>query len=130
MKHMITDERWESVMDFFGKIFKHPEKLDSLSDKTLLLSLSDEEITKIFTKERLRLIRAIMEKKPQNISWLAKIVDRDLSAVERDLKILEGFEIVKLEKTGKEVMPIIEKKALILPLYPKTITIEQIEAAA
>lgn len=130
MKHKISDEKWESVMDFFGKIFKHPERLDKLSDKTLLLSLSDEEITKIFTKERLRLIRVIMEKAPQRISDLAKLVQRDLTAVQRDLKILEEFGIVKLDKTGKEVKPTVEKKALILPLFPKTMTIEQLEEVA
>lgn len=127
MKHKISEEKWESVIDFFTKIFREPSRLDSLPDKTLLLSLSDAEITKIFTKERLRLIKTINQKHPKTISELSKIVERNLVAVERDLKILEDFGIVKLEKKGKEVMPTIEKKVLILPLQTKPLTIEQIE---
>jgi predicted transcriptional regulator len=127
MKHKISGEKWESVMDLFAKIFREPSRLDSLPDKAVLLSLSDEEITKIFTKERLRLIKTINQKHPKTLSELSAIVKRNLVAVERDLKILEDFGIVKLEKKGKEVMPTIEKKALILPLQTKPLTIEQIE---
>ncbi len=127
MKHKISGEKWESVMDFFAKIFREQSRLDSLPDKAVLLSLSDEEITKIFTKERLRLIKTINQKHPKTLSELSAIVERNLVAVERDLRILEDFGIVKLEKKGKEVMPTIEKKALILPLQTKLLTIEQIE---
>lgn len=121
----MSEEEWESVMDFFTKIFREPSRLDSLPDKTLLLSLSDGEITKIFTKERL--IKAISQKHPKTISELSGMAERNLAAVERDLKILEGFGIVRLEKKGKEVTPTIEKKALILPLQTMPITLEQIE---
>lgn len=127
MKHKLNEEKWDAVMDFFAKIFKEPARLDSLPDKTLLLSLSDAEITKIFTKERLSLIKTINQKHPRTISELSRIVERNLVAVERDLGILEEYGIVKLEKKGKEVMPIIGKKALILPLQTKPFTIEQME---
>ena len=40
MKHKMSEEEWESVMNFFAKIFKEPSKLDSLPDKVLILSLS------------------------------------------------------------------------------------------
>ncbi len=127
MKHKISGEKWESVMDFFAKLFREPSRLDSLPDKALLLSLSDGEITRIFTKERLRLIKTIDQRHPGTISELSRLLERNLVAVERDLKILQDFGIVKLEKKGKEVTPTIEKKALILPLQTKPLTIEQIE---
>jgi len=55
---------------------------------------------------------------------LAEIVKRKLSAVNRDLKILEGIGAVELEKSGKKVKPTIDKKILIVPLIsvePQTI---------
>ncbi len=62
---------------------------------------------------------------------LAKLVKRDLTAVERDLKILEGFGIVKLEKEGKTVKPSVEKELLILPLVPlRPFTVKDLEKHA
>ncbi|MDI6655608.1 MAG: HTH domain-containing protein [Candidatus Hydrothermarchaeota archaeon] len=127
----MRDEKWEGIMRFFSKIWSAPEVLDKLPEKSLLLSLSEEEITKIFTKKRLELVRVIKEKHPISISALAKLVKRDLTAVERDLKILEGFGVVKLEKEGKIVKPSVEKELLILPLVPiKPFTIKDLEKHA
>lgn len=127
----MSDEKWEGVMRFFSKIWADPEMLGKLPEKSLLLSLSEEEITKIFTKKRLELVGVIKEKRPASIGALAKLVKRDLTAVERDLKILEGFGVVKLEKEGKIVKPSVEKELLILPLVPlKPFTIKDLEKHA
>ena len=121
----MTEDRWETIMRFFDKVIKDSDKF---SDKAIVLALGDEEITKIFTKERLKLIRIIKGKKIINVTQLSKIVKRDLTAVERDLKILESFGIVKLEKIGKDVRPSVEKEVLILPLMKlEPIRIEKIK---
>jgi len=96
----MSDEKWEGILRFFNRIWSAPEMLDKLPEN-IVLSLSEEEITKMFTKKRLELIRVIKEKHPASIGALAKLVKRDPTAVERDLKILEGFEIVTLEKEGR-----------------------------
>ncbi|MBU0898933.1 MAG: ArsR family transcriptional regulator [Nanoarchaeota archaeon] len=113
MEYKMTDERWENVMAFIKESIRHPEKTP---DDILLLSLSNEELTQLFTKRRIELIKTIKEEKPKTMSDLSKSLGRELSAVERDLKILEGLGIVKLDKKGREVTPIIEKEFLVLPL--------------
>jgi predicted transcriptional regulator len=127
----MSDEKWEGILRFFNRIWSAPEMLDKLPEKSIILSLSEEEITKMFTKKRLELIRVIKEKHPASIGALAKLVKRDPTAVERDLKILEGFEIVKLEKEGRIVKPGVEKELLILPLVPiRPFSVEDLEKHA
>lgn len=112
MKYEMTQERWQSILAFLKEDFKHPGKPP---EKVLLLSLSKEELPKLFTRKRLELVECI-KRREVTISQLAKVTKRELSAVERDLKILEGLGIVTLKKTGREVRPFIEKEVLILPL--------------
>ena len=47
---------------------------------------------------------------------LANLTNRKKQAVDRDLKILERHELIKLEKAGKTTIPKIEKKFLVLGL--------------
>lgn len=127
MKHKMSEEKWESVKRFFDRVWAEPEKFP---EKTLVISLSDEEMTQLFTKKRLELISVIRAKKPRNVTKLAELVSRDLTAVMRDLKILESIGIVSLEKSGKDVLPKIEVHTLILPLAPKPIKLEELRVPA
>lgn len=111
--YKMNEERWNAIKSYLNKVWDNPDKYP---DAGLLLSLSDEEISTIFTKKRLELVRIIQSKKPRNITALSKIVERKLSAVKRDLELLEGFNIVSLEKIEKDVVPTVSKKILILPL--------------
>ena len=77
MEYKMTDERWESIMAFIRESIKHPDKTP---DNVLLLSLSKEELTQIFTKRRIELIETIIERKPKTMSELSKILGRELSA--------------------------------------------------
>ena len=113
MKYKMTDEKWDTVMAFLNKVLENPNKYP---DKGLLLSLSDEEITQIFTKERLKLVRLIQSKKPKNATELSGLAERRLSAVIRDLALLEKLHIIELEKKGKNIVPKVTKEILILPL--------------
>ncbi|MFH1364739.1 MAG: HTH domain-containing protein, partial [Candidatus Aenigmatarchaeota archaeon] len=96
----ITNEKWESVMAYIRESIKHPEKTP---DDVLLLSLSKEELTQLFTKRRIELIELLKKKGPMTMSNLAKLLKRELSAVDRDMKALEGFGVVMLDKKGREV---------------------------
>ncbi len=64
-----------------------------------------EEMATLFTKKRIQIIQTITKKKPKTIGELAKILQRNISAVYRDLKVLENHELVYLEKQGKSVCP-------------------------
>ncbi|MFH1586665.1 MAG: hypothetical protein ABID38_02315 [Candidatus Diapherotrites archaeon] len=128
MKYKMTDEKWDTVMAFLNKVLEHP---DRYPDKGFLLSLSDDEMTQVFTKKRLELIRLIQGKKPKNATKLSELTGRRLSAVMRDLGLLQKFHIVELEKRGKNIVPRVTKEILILPLVElKPKRLAEIEASA
>lgn len=113
MKYRMGEERWDAVKAYLGKVWKNP---NNYPDEGILLSLSDTEMTQLFTKKRLELIRLIQKKKPKSVTELSDLSERMLSAVMRDLELLEALHIVTLEKKGKTVFPKVEKELLILPL--------------
>lgn len=120
--HYKTDEHgWAAVKGYLDLVWKSPSE----HPEGVLLSLDDEDIVSLFTKERIRMIRTIKSSKGMTMGLLAKKLKRKLPAVERDLKILEGMGIADLNKKGREVYPIIEKEVLIVPL----IKIRKLDAA-
>ena len=78
--------------------------------------ISLPESTGIFTKKRLELIEIIKQKHPRSVQELARMTRRAKQAVTRDLKILERFEIVKLEKKGRTSLPIVELEVVVLAI--------------
>ncbi len=107
----------EKAIDVFGKMVEEFIKYPDLApDRLVVISLSDEEKNRVLTPERLKLIRIIKNKKPEGVSELAKLVDRRMDAVSRDLKILKFYGFLDFVKTGKKKIPKIEKDVLIIPL--------------
>jgi predicted transcriptional regulator len=128
MANRMSEEKWDTIKAYLNKVWKEPGKYP---DKGLLLSLSDEEITQIFTKERLKLVRLIQDKKPKNATRLSELAERRLSAVMRDLELLQHFHMVELQKKGKNIIPTVKKEILILPLIKlKAKTLPEIKAIA
>ena len=78
--------------------------------------MEKDELTSLITKKRLELLDIINEKRPATVKELSMLAKREISAVDRDLKILERYSLVKLERKGREVTPKIMKKAIVLPL--------------
>jgi len=70
----------------------------------LTVTVSPELFTKIFTKERLRILKAL-EKSPESVNELVAVLDRPREAVSRDLSYLSAMGIINLEKNGKERIP-------------------------
>ena len=68
----------------------------------------------IFTPKRLELLRLIKQKNPRNISELALLAKRNNENVYRDLKELEKFDLVHLEKNGREAIPHLTKDAIVI----------------
>jgi len=111
--HYETDEhRWKAIKSYLDLAWKKPSEYPG----GLLLSLDDEEITSLFTSERIRMIRLLKSQEGLAMSEIAERLKRKLPAVERDLKILEGMGVVELRKRGRTVYPAIEKEMLIIPL--------------
>jgi len=81
-----------------------------------LVFLDSESVVNIFTKKRLQLIRLINEHSPKSVQELANIAQRQKQAVDRDLKLLEQYEIIELERVGRNSIPIVKRKLLMFNL--------------
>lgn len=107
----------EKVMDMFGKLveeaIKHPELAPS---KVVIISLSEEEQRNILTPRRLELIRTIKSEHPDSVRELARMVNRRVDAVSRDLKTLENYGFLTMLQIGKQKQPVVEKEVLLMPL--------------
>lgn len=78
--------------------------------KTSIIARTPEDVAKILTNERIRLLQVIREKKPESISELARILNRSQSNVSNDVKYLEGIGLLELEeKKG----PVLHKKPVV-----------------
>ncbi|MHB8102813.1 MAG: HVO_A0114 family putative DNA-binding protein [Methanosarcina sp.] len=66
--------------------------------KTNIVARTPEDVAKILTNERIRLLQVIREKKPESISELARLLNRSQSNVSNDVKYLEGIGLLELEE--------------------------------
>jgi len=111
-KYEMKDEEFGSVLGFFDNVFKNPTKYP---DRCVVLSLKNEDMTKIFTPKRLGLIELIKRKQPMTVAKLAKITERKVEGVIRDVNILKDFHIVQHEKKGKEIMLTMKQDFIVIP---------------
>jgi len=58
-----------------------------------------ETISKVFSKTRMEILRAIIHQKPKSIYELAKWVDRDFKNVHTDVKLLADIGLVELKES-------------------------------
>jgi|GEM_PF-7024371 predicted transcriptional regulator len=86
--------------------------------------MDPEILARIIPKRRMELLRFIKKYKPKSVQQLADLTGRKKQAVNRDLKYLEQYDIVKLEKHGRTVTPQVRRCIVILDfsnLTPKYI---------
>lgn len=98
------------------------EELDSgrpLSKDVLFISLEDDDWKDIFTEKRTELIRSIASGKPGTVGALARRTNRPRESVSRDLSYLERLHIIRMQRNGKERIPVINKKLIVtaVPTY-------------
>ena len=80
----------------------------------LVLSFPDISwLPKIFGAERIRLIQAVRDQKPESIYQLAKLLGRALPNVHRDIHELAEYGIIELKKTKKKG----QKRESLYPTY-------------
>ena len=92
------------------------EKPELAPSRVLVISLGKKSLEKILTPSRMDLIRVVREKKPKSVGELAKLLNRPVESVSRDLRILENYGILTLVQMGKVKKPEIEKDVLMIPL--------------
>ena len=72
-----------------------------------------KDITEEFISPRPKLFSCLVEKQPQSLYQLAKLLNRDYANVYRDVKSLVAMGVVELEKDEKRLRPV--------PLYDKIV---------
>ena len=77
-----------------------------LQPKNVLVSNNLEVIYRSITPVRLEIFTCLIEKKPNNLTELAQLLKRDYANVWKDVQALQGLEIIKLKKVGKEIRPV------------------------
>jgi predicted transcriptional regulator len=105
----------EEYGDHLNKLFeKVKEGKINESEPHKIVSCTTEDIGKILTRERIRLLHIIREKKPESISELARILDRKESNVHNDLTFLEGIGLLEIKKGRNHVkkVPVVDYDAL------------------
>jgi len=109
MKNKILDILIEAIEE-------NPKLAESLPDKIITFDLSDKKLSKIFTPKRLELLNIILQKNPRNISELSRQTKRKIENVYRDLKQLEKYGLITLEKHGRDTEPQVRRAAIVLAL--------------
>jgi predicted transcriptional regulator len=83
-------------------------------DYDLILTLIGiSSLGKIFSPQRIRILQAIREQKPESIYRLAKILNRAENNVRKDVQDLAKYGIIKLKKVRKKG----QKKECLCPQY-------------
>lgn len=67
-------------------------------EKNEIRSASFKAILAVATENRLELFRLIHEEAPESVYNLAKLFDRDLSYVSKEVRVLAGLGLIKLRK--------------------------------
>lgn len=74
--------------------------------RSILTFGSYDDLVDNLTPLRLELVRAIREHGPESMRETARLVDRDISDVHRDLTRLEVLGLIDLEEHGRATQPV------------------------
>ena len=77
------------------------------AEKTIVVT--PEAFAQIFSPERIKLMLKIKRNNIRNIYQLAKEAGRKYEAVYRDIKLLEGFGIIKLKQKDRAKVPFMDE---------------------
>lgn len=85
----------DNALKGFRETFKAAEAGRRVTRREGVYFTSIEAARNLLTPNRLALLRAIRTKRPRSIYELAKTVSRDLKNVQDDLRLLEGYGLVR-----------------------------------
>ncbi len=93
--------RYDPKATFKGamdQMFKAAKSSKPHIEKNEIRSASLKALLAAATENRLQLFRLIHEENPESVYDLAKLFDRDLSYVSKEVRVLEGLGLIKLRK--------------------------------
>lgn len=100
-------------MDMLDEFKEMSKRMDELAN-AMFIDPFNYDFLDVFTRKRIELIKAIMNKEPNSIRDLAKQVSRNVKNVFDDLQILNESKIIRFEVDGRRKKPIVSKKTIIL----------------
>jgi predicted transcriptional regulator len=71
-------------------------------ETNIIRSNSIEALSTNMSKNRLQMFKVLIEKKPDNLTELSQLLQKDYTTIRKDAKILEGMGLIKLENVSKE----------------------------
>ena len=89
------------ALEGFRKTFKAVAAGQRVVRREGVYFSSIEAARNLLTPSRLALLRVIRAKRPGSIYELAKVVGRDLKNVQEDLKLLEKYGLVRLDRSRR-----------------------------
>ena len=105
----------EDYGDHLNQLFEKVKEGEiSESEPQKIVARNTDDIGKILTRERIRLLHIIRQNKPESISELARMLDRKESNVHNDITFLEGIGLLEI-KNGKnhvKKIPVVDYDAL------------------
>jgi predicted transcriptional regulator len=66
-----------------------------------------DELLRVFSPRAIELLRAIAQEEPESMREAARIVDRDIKDVSRNLNQLETFSVVEFVEEGRSKRPVV-----------------------
>ena len=106
VKVFISEEEMHSE---FTRLFREGLTGEEKGHYTLML-LND--FLKVFTPERLNLLKAIASVRPSSVRELARMVGRDVKNVHGDLQLLYSHGLIELEENGSRKVPVVPYRKL------------------
>ena len=107
---IVEDVKEKMKMDnrYVHDVIKGKVKIDpKRAEKTIIMT--PEVFSKIFSPQKIKLMLKVKRNNVQNIYQLAKELNRKYESVYRDIKFLEGFDIIKLKDKDKKKIPFMDE---------------------
>ena len=106
----------QDMMEDINDEIKDPQKIDSNCLTVYISKMAT--IAKIFTSERLRLLKKLAEDEKMgfDIQKLSTKLNRKQEAISRDMSVLEQHSLITKTKKGKNVYPKLNAKEIVIQL--------------
>ncbi|MEA3430406.1 MAG: hypothetical protein U9R08_03990 [Nanoarchaeota archaeon] len=118
-KKNLNDDEVLTLEKYTQAIRAYEESGEVYFDEELVTELTLEKFRKVFTKKRLEILNQLDKISFSSIAELSRHVKRDIKNIYDDLKILEKFDLVKLNKNGKTTSPMLNVESINIEFFSR-----------
>lgn len=115
MKEINSEISIEEFFDLMEEMIKNPKLLRKMPNN-IIFADKREVLNKVVSRERFELLKTIAQHPSISISGLEKLLKRKKESILKDLKFFEMFDLITIEKKGKEKIPRLNKPYIFAPL--------------